>query len=257
MGISPQFEARTGFVARPDIIGASVNAGLDYRPAWLPSLVRSFGPIVDGYALWGAGDRRFQEANVWFAPLWVLFRGGDEAWAYVEQTAQALKDAFAPVPKVAFAPGDYDYQRYGAAFLTQASRKVSVTGDVSAGRYYSAEAFRGSARLSVQPIPHVSVAASYGYNRFWGEGVTGDFADVHLLLVEGRLALNPRLQLIGSYQRDTAGNAMETNARLAWEFLPLSFLHVVFADTRGAYAAPDAPLPEQKLVVKATYTWRP
>jgi hypothetical protein len=257
LGIGRNFEARTGFVARPDIVGVSANAGLDYRPAWLPSAVRSIGPIVDGYVLWGAGDGRFQESNVYVSPLWTLFRGGDEAWAFVETTSQVLTDRFEPVPGVAFAAGRYDYSRYGAAFLTQASRKVSVSGDVSAGTYYSATAFRTSGRVSVQPIPHVSVAASYGYNRFWGPGVTGDFADLHLLLVEGRLALNPKLQLIGSFQRDTAGNAQVVNARLAWEFLPLSFIYVVFTDTRGAYAAPDAPVAEQKLVVKATYTWRP
>ncbi|MEW5740291.1 MAG: sugar-binding protein [Myxococcota bacterium] len=257
LGVSPRFEARTGFVARPDIVGVGLNGGLDYRPEWLPQAVRSIGPFVDHYTLWGAGDGRFQETNIYFSPLWVLFQGGDESWLYVEKSTQALSDAFEPVPGVSFGAGDYDYARYGWAFLTQASRKASVEGDVSGGTYYSASTFSARVRASVQPIPHVSVAAQYGYNRFWGPGVTGDFADTHLVLVESRLALNPKLQLIGSYQRDTAGNASVLNARLAWEFLPLSFLYVVFTDTRGAYGAPDAPVAEQRLVVKATYTWRP
>lgn len=257
LGISPKFEARTGFVARPDIAGLTASGGLDYRPTWLPKAVRSFGPFVDGYALWGAGDGRFQEANVYFSPLWVLFQGGDEAWLFVEQSNQVLTDAFEPVPHVAFAPGRYDYARYGVRGFTQASRKVSVGAEVSGGGYYSASTLRGSLNASVQPIPHVSVSASWGYNRFWGPGVAGDVADTHLVLVETRLAVHPKLQLIGSYQRDTAGNAAVLNARLAWEFQPLSFIYVVFTDTRGAFTAPDAPVPEQRLVVKATYTWRP
>mgnify|MGYP000585486638 CR=1 FL=1 len=56
---------------------------------------------------------------------------------------------------------------------------------------------------------------------------------------------------------DTAGNVGLTNARLAWEFLPLSFVYVVFTDTRTAFTVPGAPPSEQRLVVKATYTWRP
>jgi hypothetical protein len=127
---------------------------------------------------------------------------------------------------------------------------------VAGGRYYSASTLAVSGRVSLQPIPHIQVSASYSYNRFWGQGVVGEFADTHLLLVESRFALNPRLQLIGSYQRDTAGNASVLNARLAWEFLPLSFLYVVYTDTRSAFPSFDAPASEQRLVAKVAYTWR-
>jgi hypothetical protein len=78
-----------------------------------------------------------------------------------------------------------------------------------------------------------------------------------LLLLETRLALSPRLQLIGSYQRDTEGNASLLNARLAWEFLPLSFVYLVVTDTRAAYRSPDTSPAELRVVLKATYTWRP
>jgi hypothetical protein len=145
----------------------------------------------------------------------------------------------------------------GLSGFTQSSRKVSFGADVAFGKYYSADAMKASIRGSVQPLPHLQLSASYGYNRFWGTGVTGEYADTHLLLVESRLALNPRVQLIGSFQRDTAGNGQVLNARLAWEFAPLSFLYLVFTDTRAAFRAPDAPTSEQRIVAKLTYTWRP
>ena len=47
------------------------------------------------------------------------------------------------------------------------------------------------------------------------------------------------------------------NARLAWEFLPLSFVYLVVTDTRAAYRAPDLSPSELRVVLKATYTWRP
>ena len=85
----------------------------------------------------------------------------------------------------------------------------------------------------------------------------GEFAETHLLLVETRLAVSPQLQLIGSYQRDTDGNAQVFNARLAWEFQPLSFVYVVVTDTRSAYRTPDSSPNELRVVAKITYTWRP
>ncbi|PZR09369.1 MAG: hypothetical protein DI536_22575 [Archangium gephyra] len=257
LGVSPGFEARSGFVGRTDILGVGAEAELDYRPQWLPSFIRSIGPFVDSLVLWAASTQQFQEATTYFSPLWVLFSGGDEAWLFAESSQQVLTETFEPVNNVSFAPGSYSYERFGAAFLTQASRKASLQGEVAGGEYYTASTVHAMARASVQPLPYVSVAGQYTYNHFWGPGVVGAFAQTHLLLVEGRLALSPKLQLIGSYQRDTDGNASILNARLAWEFLPLSFVYVVLTDTRNAYVAPNTPPSEFRVVAKVTYTWRP
>lgn len=255
--VTPDFEAKTGFVARGNIMGVGANGSIDYRPDWLPSWLRSVGPFVESYALWSVDTQKFQEANVYLAPMWFLFKGGDEAWLFVEKTEQRIAEAFAPIQKVSFAPGSYSYERMGVSAFSQASRKVMVGGEVSTGSYYSASSFSGNLRASVQPIPHVLVSASYTYNRFWGTGVLAPFAETHLLFVDARLALSPKLQLIGSYQRDTDGNAQVFNARLAWEFQPLSFVYVVVTDTRSAYRAPDAPVGDLRVVAKVTYTWRP
>lgn len=255
--ISPDFEAKTGFVARGDLFGFGVNGGIDYRPDWLPSWLRSIGPFIDSYAFWGVSTLKFQEYNAYVAPMWVQFKGGDEAWMFIEKSHQAITDPFEPIQKVAFAPGDYPYERIGLAATSQASRKVAGSGEVSTGTYYSAKTFSGTLRGSVQPIPHVLVSGAYTYNRFWGKGVLGEFAETHLLLVETRLAVSPQLQLIGSYQRDTDGNAQVFNARLAWEFQPLSFVYVVVTDTRSAYRSAESIPNELRVVAKVTYTWRP
>ncbi|MFT3711056.1 MAG: DUF5916 domain-containing protein [Archangium sp.] len=256
VGITPDFEARTGFVARGDIMGFGINGGLDLRPDWLPDFIRNFGPFVDGFALWGVSTQKFQESNVYFSPMWMQLSGGDEIWLFVEHSDQVLTEAFTPVNNTEFKPGAYSYERMGASYAGQQSRKFFAGFDVSGGSYYSASAFNVNARASVQPIPHVSFGATYSYNHFWGAGVLKDFTNTHLLLLETRLALTPKLQLIGSYQRDTDGNVSVLNARLAWEFLPLSFIYVVVTDTRNAFSAPDTPAAEFRVVAKATYTWR-
>lgn len=257
MGITPDFEAQTGFVARGDIMGMGLSGGLDFRPDWLPSWLRNIGPWVDAFALWGVSTLKFQEANITFSPMWVQFAGGDEAWLWVEKSEQVLTDAFSPVERVEFAPGNYSYERMGVSMASQASRKFSLGFDLSGGSYYQASVFNSLLRASVQPIPHVQVSGSWSYNRFWGRGVSGEFAETHLLLLETRLALSPKVQLIGSYQRDTDGNAAVLNARLAWEFLPLSFVYVVVTDTRNIVQRPDSEPSDFRVVAKVTYTWRP
>jgi hypothetical protein len=255
--VTPEFEARTGFVARGDIMGMGLNAGIDYRPDWLPTWLRSIGPFMETLALWGVSDQKFQEASAYVSPMWFLFRGGDEAWLFVEKAEQVLKESFEPVRNATFTPGTYSYERIGVAAASQASRKFALGGEVSTGTYYSASSFSAQGRASVQPIPHVLVSGTYTYNRLWGRGVLAEFAETHLLLLETRLAISSKLQLIGSFQRDTDGNAQLFNARLAWEFLPLSFVYVVVTNTGAAYRAPDASPNELRVVAKVTYTWRP
>lgn len=256
-GVTRDFEARAGFVGRGDVVTVGAYAALDYRPGWLPKWLRALQPQVDTWALWGASDGRFQERNTTVTPLWLLFSGGDDLWFSVSQEEQVLSAPFAPVRGVTFAPGRYAYEKVSASFFSQASRKVALGASVATGGYYSAQQLEGLLRASVQPLPHVQLSGSWAYNRFWGPGVLGPLAETHLLLVETRLALTPQLQLIASYQRDTDGNQAILNARLAWEFLPLSFVYVVVTDTRSVEGRPDAPPGELRVVAKLTYTWRP
>jgi len=49
-----------------------------------------------------------------------------------------------------------------------------------------------------------------------------------LWIISGRLALNPRLQLIGFYQKNSLSDVSNYNMRLSWEYRPLSYLYIVF-----------------------------
>ncbi len=177
-------------------------------------------------------------------------------WFSAQHSTQVLTQAFSPIPGLNVPKGTYDYDQFGLAVFSETSRVVSAGFNLTGGKYYRAEGLQLLAQAGLQPIPHVALFFRYQLNRFTGQDVVTDAAVTHLLLGEARLALSPKLQLIGSYQRDTSGNYAVANARLAWEFLPLSFVYVVFTDTRSAYVAMNSPTGEQRLVVKLTYTWR-
>ena len=42
------------------------------------------------------------------------------------------------------------------------------------------------------------------------------------------MAINPRLQLIGFYQKNTTDQLNAINMRVAWEYKPLSYVYLVF-----------------------------
>ena len=103
--------------------------------------------------------------------------------------------------------------------------------------------------------PHVVGFVSWEMNRF--RDVGGSDGTTHLLTPELRLALNPRLELSGIWQYNTAVDASSVNVRVAWEFRPLSFLYVVYNDNASLDGA-LAPFPARRqLIVKGTWLWQP
>jgi len=59
-------------------------------------------------------------------------------------------------------------------------------------------------------------------------GETLTTSNVDLYSIEGRFALNPRLQLIGFFQKNSENNSQNYNIRFSWEYQPLSYIYLVF-----------------------------
>ena len=259
-GLSRDFDARAGFIGRSEIAGANSYLWLDHRPSWRPSWLRSITQEASAYSLWNSTSGRFEEAYVSLTPLGLMTQQHDYFFFNVDRSVESLTADFAPVPGVTFVQGDYRFDSYGLGAFTDTSRMFSVGTYASVGHYYRSDWYYFQGKVGFHPLPHVSLAAQWQYNHFSGDGVQPGGAENHLVLAEGRLALSPKLQAVASFQRDTAGDVRVINARLAWEFLPLSFIYLVFTDTRNALPLPAGippPPPEQRVVAKVTYTWRP
>ncbi len=78
----------------------------------------------------------------------------------------------------------------------------------------------------------------------------------HLITPEVRLAVNPRLQLMGFYQSNTAAGRDVWNVRFSWEFQPLSFLYLVYnSDATRAETLANGPdrFRQEQVIGKITY----
>mgnify|MGYP001791063035 FL=1 len=76
----------------------------------------------------------------------------------------------------------------------------------------------------------------------------------NLLSTTARLALNPRVRLVGSYQWNSANDANIWNVRFAWEYRPLSFIFIVFNnnETEGFSSNPSL-FSQSEVIGKITF----
>jgi hypothetical protein len=69
------------------------------------------------------------------------------------------------------------------------------------------------------------------------------------------LALNPRVQFTGIYQRNSLNHSDNYNLRLAWEFQPLSYVYLIY--NRGVNSQLSQPVAktqtEDDIIFKASY----
>jgi hypothetical protein len=160
---------------------------------------------------------------------------------------------------VEIAPGRYDYFRQSLILQTDPSARLSGRFEGGVGGYFDGDLQTWRLTIQATPDPRLAVNADYTINRLSSVGVTNASVTTHLLGVETRVAANPRLQGVSFVQWNTAARQLSANARLAWEYRPLSFFTVVYnhrapVDGRGVMS--PAALANRLLLVKLTWLWQ-
>jgi hypothetical protein len=251
--ITPDYKPRVGFVGRTNLITTLPYFNINWRPAWKPDFVRAFTPSVFSVLSHGVTDRVMQEGILGITPVGIDFQSGAGLQFSLERHWQYPTEAFEPLDEMVIRPGSYEYWRGVASFNTDLSAPLSLEGSLATGGYFDGTLSVASATLRATPIPNIAFNVSYEFNEFRGVGGVG-YRTTHLFAPQVRLALNPRLQIVGFYQYNTAAEQGALNARIAWEFEPLSFLFIVVNDNRSL---PNprfiAPFSRQDGVVKLSY----
>jgi hypothetical protein len=248
--VDADYTPRTGFVSRPDVLVTSPAVVGRWQPDWRPDNVVWFRPAVITYFYNDPQDFTLQEGYVQ-AYVDVLHRSGALWYPYVERHLQRPTTQFAPIPGVTIAAGRNDYWRYGWFGRTDASARWSLSANISTGGFFDGRRDRISASARFAPTPFVAVNVDAEINELREIGIADTSLTTRLLAPELRVALSPRVQLATFYQYNTSAERGALNARFSWEFAPLSFLYVVYNDTRAIL---DAVTPaERQLVVKLVW----
>ncbi len=254
--VSPHYNPGTGVVARRDLHLTSPAFSLDFRPSWLPTAMRSIEAGVTTYFYHRASDLSFEEGLVTVGPTLVL-RDGTELSMVAEPTWQVLDGPFRPLPGVEVTPGRYQYTRWRARLDWAPSARITGSLGMGTGDFYDGRLTGTTASLRAVVSPRVAVGGTYSLDalRGVGEGERTEL-DARILGSEARLALNPRLQFTLLQQWNSALDTSAWNARVAWEFQPLSYLYLVYNHRQidGVWGMPGAPVREDRQFI-AKLSW--
>ncbi len=225
----------------------------DLRPAWLPKNIRRLLPKVFAGVFHEADLGGIISANVNIVPVEAEFQNGAILWYSFIPNWQTLgfTERFAGIE---VGEGHYQYLRHRLALSSDQSAKLGGRASYAFGGYFNGklQTFNLTARFA--PVPQAELSVSYELNRIRGLGAERRDIDTHLLGLNGRFALNPRLQLIGFYQKVSLTGQDIWNVRLSWEYRPLSFLYVVFnSNSYQDSPDPQSRLTQQQGIAKITY----
>lgn len=226
--VTKDFNPEMGFVSRKDVIGTSPGINWYYRGNLLPfrKTIRAFEPGFLPEFYWQASTGKLIERQLWFFPFWLNFQNGGYLGYSVNPVFQGLTETFSPLG-INIAQGDYNYLRQQVWFSSDPSKVVNLMGQVDWGSYFNGRLASADLNLQFAPSPHLSLIARFNRNYFKNVGDQEGKATIDLYTLEGRFALNPRLQLIAFYQQNSENDSKNYNIRLAWEYRPLSFLYIV------------------------------
>jgi hypothetical protein len=252
--VSKNFDPQMGFVSRKDVIGNTPGMNWYYRGKLLPfkKVIRAFEPGFTPEFYWQASTGKFIESSLYFWPMWINFQNGAYFGYSITPYFQRLTEYFQPLG-VNIAPGKYHYWNQAIAYTTDPSKFISIAGSYKWGEYFNGRAKSGDWKLQFAPVPHISILAQFNRNHFINVGEVKERKTIDLYIVQGRFAINPRLQLIGFYQKNSLDKSQSYNIRFAWEYKPLSYVYLIYNHGQASDILSPAKQFEDHVVAKISY----
>jgi hypothetical protein len=227
--VSKDFDPEMGFVSRTDVVGTTPGVNWYYRGDKLPfkKILRSFEPGILPEFYYQASTGKFIERDLPIWPVWLNFHSGAFFGYGITPTFQRLTVPFQPLGQN-INPGDYYYTQQTVWAGTDPSKIINLNVMDSWGTYFNGYLTSTDVKLQVAPIPYISLTGEFNRNHFVGVGQPKNNATVDLYIIQGRFALNPRVQLVGFYQKNSLNNSQNYNIRFSWEYQPLSYIYLIY-----------------------------
>ncbi|MBS1503683.1 MAG: hypothetical protein JST32_16555, partial [Bacteroidetes bacterium] len=140
-------------------------------------------------------------------------------------------------------------------FSTDPSKMLNTLISFTAGSYFNGRLISGDYKLQFAPIPYISLLGEFNRNHFENVGLNHTTTTVNLYILQGRFAVNPRLQFTGIYQKNSLNNSDAYNLRFSWEFSPLSYIYFIYnRGVNSELATPPAiAQTEDHIIFKMSY----
>ena len=225
--VTEHYNPAMGFVSRKNVMSNSQGVEFNIRKSWMPKLIRFWSPGIYTEFYHSLTTGNLVEQRIMGSPLWLGLQNGGAIGIWAEAAVQRLEENFTPVG-ISILPGNYNYVRKGISLTSDPSTKYSVSSEYGWGGYYNGTMQTVNSKVRLAPIPHINVGLSWNWSKFENMGFLRETKEVNLILLETRFAINPRVQLIGFYQKNTTDNLDALNLRFAWEYQPLSYVYLVF-----------------------------
>lgn len=250
--VTDAFNPSTGFLSRRDVISSAVGFQGNIRGSWLPfrKQIRAFKPGISTEVYHQTSSKAMVEQTFAITPLWLEFNNGGQIKFTINPNRQSITGNFEPLG-VTIGQGDYHFLRYSMQLNSDASKKVAYTMKYNWGAYFNGQLSNLDLSLNFAPMPQFSLNIAYGRNKFREVGERLESPYVDLYTVQGRLALNPRIQLTGMYQNNSVNNTHAYNLRFVWEYSPLSYVFLVF--NKKSYAQDFQRQTDQSSILKLTF----
>jgi hypothetical protein len=245
--VSDKYVPGMGFVFAHNTIHHNPGGYFIWRPKkW--KFIRRFDPgfFVNYYH--NANDLTFQQADLYLFPIYTIFQDGGFFEYSITPTWQNINFDFA-ILGIPIAQAEYYYARHRLSYRTDQSKKLGMSGGFEFGNYYNGTLSTTTLGARIAPIPNIALTFDYEYNEFGSVG--SEYQNQYTSLLTGglRLAWDANIQASVFYQYNSFNEQGRWNVRGSWQFAPLSFLYVVFNESKFT----DTPIQNQSLICKVTY----
>lgn len=225
------YNPRMGFVRQTNVIRHNPGGYFVVRPKKM-DWIRRWDPGMFVNYLHDATDpTQFQQASLYIFPVFMWFKDNSFFEISTTPTWQNINFDFSPLG-LDIEQDNYYYTRFEVQYNTDLSKKWSGDIGYNFGSFYNGTRNTINAAARFAPIPHAALSLQYEHNDLKGVGSAESDLKTDLYSANLRLALNPRLQLSTFYQYNSFDEQGRWNVRLSWEYMPLSFVYLVFNDTQ-------------------------
>ncbi len=243
------YNPRMGFVRQNNVIRHNPGGYYIWRPK--TAFIRRWDPGVFTNFNHDATDpSSFQQASLYIFPVYTWFKDNSFLEVSLTPTWQNINFQFAPLG-IEIEQDQYFYTRYFVRYYTDQSKKWSLSGSYDFGEFYNGTRRTIGAFGRLAPLPFVAVTVSYEHNDLRELGAESEDLITDLVTLGSRFAVNPRIQLSAFYQYNSFDDQGRWNVRAQWEYQPLSFIYLVFNDTRVDNL--EDPFSEQQFIGKITF----